>query len=496
MAPGKVYLVGAGPGDPELLTLKAKRLLEEADVVLYDRLLSPKILEGLDAELVDVGKAAGDHKMSQDEINRLLVQKAREGSIVVRLKGGDPYVFGRGGEEAIELRRGGIPFEVVPGVTSAISAPSLAGIPVTHRGLSTAVTIVTGHEEAGKERPLNWEALARLGGTLVVLMGLSRLEQNISQLVAGGLSKDTPAAVVEKGGWPDQRLVAGTLADIAGLVREREVVSPAILVVGDVVGLHRELSPVRLAFFRPENLLSETSIIVESMGFTPIPAPSISPEPLPLPDDIARRIDGADCIVFTSPNGVEILLECDDAAARQEMAALLASRRVAAIGPRTARALQDRGIEVSFIPEEYSSAGLVDLLGGRCEKVLLLRSIEGSQELPAGLGAAGMDVDEIPLYRIVGSGDPRLDRLIANSAAVDVFAFTSGSTGRFLIERARELGLEEHLRRSLGRARVAAIGPPTAAELKRLEIRVDLIPESYTFPHLLEAVRDAIWGSK
>ncbi|MDD4487517.1 MAG: uroporphyrinogen-III C-methyltransferase, partial [Methanothrix soehngenii] len=230
MAIGKVYLVGAGPGDPELLTIKGRKRLMEADVVLFDRLLDSRMLNGVTGELIDVGKNAGRHKLKQEEINQLLIEKAKEGKIVVRLKGGDPYLFGRGGEEAIACRDWGIPFEVVPGVTSAIAAPELAGIPVTHRKVASALTIVTGHEEPGKDSPLDWRAMAGLDGTLVVLMGVSRLEENTNRLIEAGKSPQTPAAMVEKGGWPDQRLISGTLGDIAERAKEENVQSPAILV--------------------------------------------------------------------------------------------------------------------------------------------------------------------------------------------------------------------------------------------------------------------------
>src|SRR5512137_925599 len=202
------------------MTLKAKRLVGVADVVLFDRLLDPRMLEGVKAELIDVGKNAGKHKLTQEGINQLLIEKAETGAVVVRLKGGDPYLFGRGGEEALALQEKGIPFEVVPGVTSSIAAPELAGIPVTHRGVASSLIIVTGHEEPGKETPLDWMAIAALGGTLVVLMGVSRLEQNVAALIGAGKSPQTPAAMVEKGGWPEQRMISGTLADIVKKAKE------------------------------------------------------------------------------------------------------------------------------------------------------------------------------------------------------------------------------------------------------------------------------------
>ncbi len=242
---GKVYLVGSGPGDPELLTIKAKRLIESAEVILYDQLPGEAILKMLpeSTEKIDVGKYAGDHKLSQWQINELLVKRAKEGKIVVRLKGGDPYLFGRGGEEAQTLAREGIEVEVVPGITSAIAVPAYAGIPVTHRDYASMVTFITGHEDPEKEdTAIDWELLARFKGTLVILMGVSMLPHNVKELVKHGKSVDTPVAVIERGTRPDQRVTIGTLADIVGLCKQRKVKAPAITVIGDVVKLHHELA--------------------------------------------------------------------------------------------------------------------------------------------------------------------------------------------------------------------------------------------------------------
>jgi uroporphyrinogen III methyltransferase/synthase len=463
------------------MTLKAKRLLAEADAVLYDRLLNPEMLEGLDAELIDVGKAAGDHKLSQEEINQLLIKKAEEGKRVVRLKGGDPYLFGRGGEEALALMEQGIPVEIVPGVTSAIAAPALAGIPVTHRGIASSLTIVTGHEEPGKESPLDWGALARLGGTIVILMGVSRIEENVHALLAGGRAAVTPAAIVEKGGWPDQRLIAGTLGDIAGRAREAGVRPPAILVVGDVVLLSRLLKPKKIAILRPEAQQEESRELAEEYGLIPVSAPAIAIVERPPRPDLIQRLRDTDCVVFTSANGVEMALR------DPELRASLEEKMVAAIGPRTMRALARHGLQ-ALVPEEYSSAGLLQLLQGLCRRVLLLRSGQGGQELAEGLRALGLDVEEVPLYDVAPSGDPRLDELIAQASSIDVFAFTSSSTVRCLMQRARELGQEGTLREALARSTVAAIGPPTALELERLGVRVDVMPERFTFESLLQAL--------
>lgn len=483
MARGRVYLVGAGPGDPELMTLKAKRLLSEAEVVLFDRLLSPEMLKGLDgAELIDVGKTAGNHKMTQEEINQLLIEKAEEGKVVVRLKGGDPYLFGRGGEEALALLGRGIHFEVVPGVTSAIAAPELAGIPVTHRGVTSSLTIVTGHEEPGKDSPLDWNVLARLNGTLVVLMGVSRLDKNVSALISGGRPPETPAAIVEKGGWPRQRMISGTLENIVSKAKDARIEPPAILVVGEVVKLADQLAPKKIAIFRPDAQMKDSAELARDYGFQAVCAPSISLVKKPLPDDLARRLKLAECVVFTSANGVDMALGNDS------IRAGLKDKVIVSIGPKTRRALDKQGL-TSEVPEEYSSRGLEILLRNRCKNVLFLRSAQGSQYLSDDLRLAGLMIDDIPLYEVTGSGDPRLDNLIRNSSAVDIFAFTSSSTARCLVERASELGLDAPLREALEKAVVAVIGKPTAAELERLGVRVDVMPEEFTFEALLKALR-------
>lgn len=484
MERGKVYLVGAGPGDPDLVTLKAKRLIEEAEVVLFDRLLSSDILgwASEDAEKIDVGKLPGRHKLSQEEINALLVEKGLEGKMVVRLKGGDPYVFGRGGEEGLALAGAGVPFEVVPGVTSAISVPAGAGIPVTHRGITTAFTVVTGHEEPGKDENLDWEALAKVGGTLVVLMGVARLEENTSALLQGGRSPETPAALIERGWSPEERLVVGTLGDIIERAKEADVRSPAILVIGDVVSLAEKLRPPTIAILRPDNRGDESERIARDLGFRPILAPSIAFSELPLPTDLLERIRRSDCVVFTSATGAEIALRDED------VADLLRRSVLATIGPRTKEALEERGLMVAVVPESFSSKGLAMALTPKFKRVLLLRSAKGSAELVEILEAAGVEVDEVHLYDIAPSADPRLDWLILRGRP-DVFAFTSGSTAKNLIERAKELGFEADLRETLARSKVAAIGPPTKAELERLGVRVDFVPERYTFESMLEEIR-------
>jgi len=485
LARGKVYLVGAGPGDPELMTLKARRLLEQADVVLFDRLLDPKMMEGIRAERIDVGKNAGRHKLSQEEINQLLIEKAESGAMVVRLKGGDPYLFGRGGEEGLALQERGIFFEVVPGVTSSIAAPALAGIPVTHRGVASSLTIVTGHEEPGKEAPLDWKAIAGLEGTLVVLMGVSRLEQNAAALIAAGKPADTPAAMVEKGGWKEQRLITATLGSIAEKAKASRIESPAILVVGDVVRLSEKLGKKRIAILRPAHQQAESAALAEEYGFSPVAAPAIALEERPLPADLLKRIEDVECVAFTSANGVKIALKIPGLQTK------LAGRSIVAIGPKTRQALAEKGLD-ALVPEEYSSAGLERMLRGRCSSILFLRSAQGSRYLSQGLAEAGLFVDDIPLYDTIASGDPRLDEMIMIIRSVDIFAFTSSSTARFLVQRAEELSRREELFQALAAGTVAAIGLPTAQELKQLGIRVDVMPERFTFQAMLALLKERL----
>jgi uroporphyrinogen III methyltransferase/synthase len=462
------------------MTLKAKRLLGLADVVLFDRLLDPRMLDGVKAELIDVGKNAGRHKLNQEGINQLLIEKAEAGNIVVRLKGGDPYLFGRGGEEALALQAKGIPFEVVPGVTSSIAAPELAGIPVTHRGVASSLVIVTGHEEPGKEAPLDWKAIAALK---VVLMGVSRLEQNVAALIEAGKSPQTPAAMVEKGGWPQQRMISATLADIAKKAKEAMIESPAILVVGEVVLLAGKLGKKKIAILRPAAQQKESAALAESYGFSPISAPAIAIVKKPLPDDLGERIGKAECVAFTSANGVNMALYSP------ELRRALAEKMIVAIGPKTAQALAVQGLTATM-PEEYSSEGMEKMLRGKCRSILFLRSAQGSQYLSEGLKASGLYVDDIALYEVVPSGDPLLDELIERANSVDIFAFTSSTTARFLMERAGAMGQEKQLRLALSAGTVAAIGKPTADELARLGVVVDVMPEDFTFEAMLAVLRE------
>ena len=482
-----VYLVGAGPGDPGLLTLRGRELLGSAEVVVYDRLGAAGLL-GLaptGAELVDVGKAPGRAVRTQEEINQLLVEHGRTGRAVVRLKGGDPFVFGRGGEEVEALKNEGIPFEVVPGVTSAIAAPSYAGIPVTHRGLSTHVTIVTGHEDPAKGRTdVRWEALGAAGGTLVVLMGAGHLAEITQRLMAGGLAPETPAAAVRWGTTPRQRTVRSTLGAIAG----QNVESPAAIVVGDVASLdlgwfeHRPLFGRRVVVTRAREQASDLQGRLFALSAEVIELPAIEVRPLhfEIPD-----ISPYAWLVFTSANGVAAFFDALSRSGRDARA--LAGCDVAVIGPGTAAALSDRGIRADLIPERFVAESLVDAFpdpGGDDAAVLLARAAVARDALPSGLESRGYTVDILDLYETV-PGDPDPTQLDAvRHGDADAITFTSSSTVTNFLELLG--GVPDP------QPAVVAIGPVTAETAREAGLRVDAVAGEHTIDGVIQAVVDLL----
>ncbi len=371
---GTVYLVGAGPGDPELITVAGLAALRRADVVVYDRLAPPALLREAKPEalLIDAGKAAGAHTLSQEAINTLLIEHARAGRTVVRLKGGDPFLFGRGGEEALALRRAGIPFRVVPGVTSAIAAPACAGIPVTHRGVAGSVLIATGHEAAdGPGASYDWAALARAADTLVFLMGVERLPTIVERLLAAGRPAEQPAALIRWGSTPEQEVVTATLGTIAARARERGIRPPAALVVGEVVRLREELAwleelplfGARVLVTRAREQASGLAARLRALGAVPLEFPAIACAPLedPAPLDAAlATLPEQDWVVFTSQNGVTAAWERLTALGRDARA--FGAAKVCAIGPATAAALAARGIRADLVPETFTTAGVLAAL--------------------------------------------------------------------------------------------------------------------------------------
>jgi uroporphyrinogen III methyltransferase/synthase len=459
-----VALVGAGPGDPGLMTARSLELIAAADVVLYDRLIPPGALDGAraDAELVYVGKEPGRPALAQEDIGALLVEHGRAGQRVVRLKGGDPFVFGRGGEEAGALRAAGVAFEVVPGVTAGVAAPAYAGIPVTHRDAASAVAFVTGHEDPEKEQPaLDWEGLARFPGTLVFYMAVGRLPRIAQALTAAGRPGDEPAAVVERGTLPGQRTVLATLSTIAERVEEEGLRAPAITVVGPVAALRERLAwleerPLHgrsVAVTRARAQASGLAAKLRALGAGVVEAPAIRIEPLP---GEAPDLDGFDLVVFTSPNGVRLLFERLAARGAPRDARALAGKAVAAIGPGTTQALREHGIDPDVVPERSVAESLLEALRDvPVRRALIARAQEARDVLPDGLRERGVEVEVLALYRMVAEpldGDAREAALGA-----DWIAFTSASTVRYFLEAAD--GQQP-------RGRIVSIGPVTSAALR------------------------------
>jgi uroporphyrinogen III methyltransferase / synthase len=484
--PGIVYLVGAGPGDPGLMTRRSLELIAAADVVLYDRLIPPGALDGArpGAELRYVGKEPGKPAVEQEQINELLVELGRAGRRVVRLKGGDPFVFGRGGEEAEALAQAGVAFEVVPGVTAGVAAPAYAGIPVTHRDVASAVAFVTGHEDPSKDgSALDWEALARFPGTLVFYMGIKNLPLIAERLAGAGRPAEQQAAVVARGTLAGQHTVSGTLADIAERVGEAGLRPPAITLVGPVAQLRETLAwlerrPLHgevVAVTRARGQASALADRLRELGAEVVETPAIRIEPLPvkLPD-----AGGHALICFTSPNGVRLYFAALRGDARD-----LAGARIAAIGPGTAAALREHGIEADVVPERFVAEGLLEALADEPlagKRVLIARAAEARDVLPDGLRERGAQVDVVALYETVP--EPLDDTRRAALRRASYVTFTSSSTVRFLLDA---VGAE---RDSLGSARLASIGPVTSATLREHGLEPDLEAERHDIDGLVAAL--------
>jgi uroporphyrinogen III methyltransferase/synthase len=494
---GIVYLVGAGPGDPRLASLRAVELIERADVILYDRLTSPQLLERArtQAELVYVGKEPGRPTLPQDEINRVLVARAGEGKTVVRLKGGDPFVFGRGGEEAEALAHAGIPFEVVPGITAGVGAAAYAGIPVTHRDAASAVAFVTAHEDPAKqETALDWRALAAFPGTLVFYMGVRALPNVTSALLRNGRAADEPAAVVERGTLPSQRVVVGSLGEIAELAREAGVGPPAVTIVGPVAAMHERLSWIeraplhgrRIAVTRARAQASGLAARLGELGAEVVQVPAIRIRSC-IDSQETHAAVGAlaggeyDVLCLTSPNGAELLIQALDREGLDARA--LSGVTVAAIGPGTARALADHGIRADVVPERSVAESLAaDLVARGVEgrRVLIARAADARDVLPRELEQAGASVHVVALYETVREqlDDDALERL----AQAHYVTFTSSSTVRFLLEALD--GGERFPRR----ARVVSIGPVTSDTARELGLEVHVEAERHDVDGLVEAL--------
>lgn len=497
---GTVYLVGGGPGDPGLLSLRAARLLSSASLVAYDRLAPPEALVLCPAgcERLYVGKMADRHALDQAEIDRLLVERARAGDAVVRFKGGDPFVLGRGSEEAQACAAAGVPFEVVPAATAGVAAPAYAGIPVTHRGVAPAFAVVTGHEDPSKPAvQVDYAALAAFPGTLVLYMGAARVREIATALVAAGRDAGTPAAVVEWGTTPRQRTVAGTLADLPERAAAAGVGSPAVIVVGEVVALRgdlgwferRPLHGVSVLVPRTRQQASALTERLRALGAEAVEAPTIAVEPGREPERLETALAAAgrgayDWVALTSPNGVEAVFSA--VAALGADARLLARVRVAAVGSGTAAALRRHGIACDLLPERFTTSGLCEALAASSApaRILLPRADIAGPALARGLADAGWSVDEVEAYRTVRPGALPAgvpERVL--DGGVDVLAFASSSTVRNLVDLLGGLPPPS--------VRVASIGPVTSETCHELGLRVDAEADPHDVGGLVEAVRVA-----
>ena len=501
---GKVYLVGAGPGDPGLITLRGKYLLEHAEVVVYDYLASPKLLNYVpkNAQFIYAGKKGGGlHAFTQDGINKLLVEHAKLGRMVVRLKGGDPFIFGRGAEEIQELVAEGIDFEVVPGVTSATAAATYAGIPITHREYTASVAFVTGHEDPNKKLSnIAWDKLATGVGTIVIYMGIKTLPTITRKLIDYGRSPDTPVAVVRWASTPQQHSVVGTLATICDVVQQADIKPPALVIVGEVVKLRdtidwfekRALFGRRIVVTRTREQSSELTMQLEEHGAECLEYSTIHIEPVDdytLLDQAIDRMGDYQWVLFTSLNAVTYFF--------QRLALLgldsrhLAGPKIAAVGKATAEELLRYGIRVDLIPEKFTGEGLAEALvqsqvaGSR---ILLPRALKAGDLLPETLTDAGATVTVAPVYRNVppqGRKEELREQL--ESGTVDLVTFTSSSTVTNFLTMldARD---QDELHRLLNGVAIAAIGPVTAATLQEHGLHVDIQPRRYTIADMVRAI--------
>ncbi len=497
---GTVYLVGAGPGDPGLITVKGLDCIKKADVVVYDYLAAPALLAHADpdAELIYVGKKGGDHTLPQEGINDLIVEKAGAGMSVARLKGGDPFIFGRGGEEAEVLVEAGIPFEIVPGVTAAIGASAYAGIPLTHRDHTTEVAFITGHEDPTKAAStINWQALATGIGTLVFFMGVKNLPSIAENLMAHGRPADTPVGVIRWGTTSQQRTVTATLGTIVETVREAGIKAPAIVIVGSVVGLRdtlkwferRPLLGKRIVVTRAREQASDLVRRLAEAGAECIQCPTIKVAPpadrAPL-DQAIQNLDSYAWIIFTSVNGVDFFF--DRLFEKGLDVRALGHFKTAAIGPATAERLRSFGLNSDIIPKTYRAESVVEAFAPLAIKgvnILLPRAMEARSVLPEELTRMGAIVNEVTAYethRVENGGPALIEGLEAGS--IDMVTFTSSST----VKNFHRLLPEDRLQVLMEKVTVASIGPITSQTAKELGFRVDIEAEAFTIKGLVEKI--------
>ena len=502
---GKVYLVGAGPGDPGLLTLRGRSCLREADVVLYDHLANPALLDHVSAkaERIYVGRRGCGTYRPQHEINQLILGKVREGKCVVRLKGGDPFVFGRGGEEAEWIVEHQIPFEVVPGVTSAIAVPAYAGIPITHRTLASTVAFITGHEDLNKEETvLEWPRFAVAEGTLVFLMGVKNLSMIVSRLVEEGKSEDTPVALIRWGTYPKQHTVVGTLRDIVDRAKSAHIRPPTVMVVGEVVRLREQLNwferqPLfgkRVLVTRAKDQASELSNLIRARGGEPIECPTIAigpPDNWEEVDEAIEQLATYQWLVFTSVNGVKAFMQRLRHRGRDARA--FAGLQICCIGPRTAEEVREFGIDADLVPETYQAEGLIESLkrvGVSGQRVLIPRAAQAREVLPDELERLGAVVRIVKVYKTVV---PPIERepiqQMFRDHLIDVVLFASSSTARNFFQL---FDGAHDLKKNLNGSIIASIGPITAQTIRGMGLDVHVMAAQNTIPALVQSLVDYV----
>jgi len=503
---GTVYLIGAGPGDPGLFTLKGKKFLARAEVIVYDYLVNPELLvfarEG--AEIIYVGKKRGHKEFYQEEINRLITKKAQEGKIVARLKGGDPFIFGRGGEEAVELAKHGIPFDLIPGVSSPTGVTAYAGIPLTHRDYSSSFAVVTGHANPKKEKgSLPWEALAKMG-TLVFLMGIEKLEQNMNNLIEMGKSPETPVAIITWGTLPRQLTLTGTIGTIASIAKEREIASPGIIVVGDVVNLRRKIN-----WFESKPLFGKRVLVtrartqskifvdlLEEQGAEVIEFPTIEIKPprnWTRIDQAIEKLDTYNWLIFTSANGVNLFFQ--RLWRKKRDVRELKGIRIAAIGEETENQIGRMGIKVDLIPEEFRAEGLINLfktIDIKGSRILIPRAKIARKILPIKLRKMGARVDVLPVYETKMPGKLKIEKIrkLLLSGYINVITFTSSSTVKNFFSM---IGRDKKI---ISGSTIACIGPITAETIRGFGVEPEIISEKYTVQGLTEEIASYFIGKK
>ncbi|WP_129596169.1 uroporphyrinogen-III C-methyltransferase [Anaerophilus nitritogenes] len=498
MNKGKVFLIGAGPGDYKLITIKGLECIKRADVVLYDRLASPRLLSFAkeDSEMIYVGKAPNNHAYTQDEINELILKKALEGKVVARLKGGDPYVFGRGGEEAKVLKDHQVPFEIVPGITSSIAVPSYAGIPVTHRNVSSSFHVITGNEDPTKEENvIDYEALEKVEGTLIFLMGIKNLDKICKSLIKFGQDPNRPVAVIMKGTTSNQKMAKGTLSDIYQKVKENNIQNPAIIIVGEVVNLSETLNwfenkPLfgkNILVTRTRTQASALSEKLEDLGANPIEFPTIrveKPKEYEKIDKAIKQIDKYKWIIFTSVNGVYAFFE------RLKELKIdvrnLYNVKLVAIGTATQKALEDKGLLVEYVPDVFRAEAIIEGLKDKIHKgdhILLPRADIARTILIEELEKMGALVDNISIYHTTIPNVDKEKLINILKEGIDLITFTSSSTVKNFIEI-----LGEENKKLLKDITIAVIGPITEQTAKDMELKVDISADEFTIDGLVDSI--------